>query len=206
MRTTLTFSHKVHCCHSQKDGKGLKTASPQGLFSSPFSPPSFPSPPSSSDPSLPSKELLHGHPLKLCLELRTPPGKRNWLHNRAPASSSTLHNPTPRTGTKNRFVPCMNSSLLFILVSGSRCAILTPSSAFLLCALVKNRTTSILKCENNGTDITPPCFSWMCFQRGLLPLFLSTSSTYWEPLWKMFLPVSPAYFDSTWRLHTMHSI
>ena len=24
MRTTLPFSHKVHCCHSQKDGKGLK--------------------------------------------------------------------------------------------------------------------------------------------------------------------------------------
>ena len=37
-----------------------------------------------------------------------------------------------------------------------------------------------------GTDITPPCFSSMCFQSGLLPLFLSTSSTYCEPLWKMF--------------------
>ena len=133
-------------------------------------------------------------------------GRETGSTTLAPTSSNNaFHNPTPLTGTKNRFVPCMNSSLLFILVSGSRCAIRTPSSAFLLCALVKNRTTSILKCENNGTDITPPCFSWMCFQRGLLPLFLSTSSTYWEPLWKMFLPVSPAYFDSTWRLHTMHS-
>ena len=205
MRTTLPFSHKVHCCHSQKDGKGLKTATPQGLFSSPFSP-SFPSPPSSSDPSLPSKELLRAPPpWSRGLELRTPPsweeklvalevghgglvhsdvdwmgppGKRNWLHTSAPPPTLALHNPTPRTGTKNRFVPCMNSSLLFILVSGSRCAILTPSSAFLLCALAKNCTTSILKCENIGTDITPPCFSWMCFQRGLLPLFLSTSSTY----------------------------
>ena len=34
--------------------------------------------------------------------------------------SSSPHNPTPRTGTKNRLVPCINSSLLFILVSGSR--------------------------------------------------------------------------------------
>ena len=73
-------------------------------------------------------------------------------------SNTPLHNPTPRTGIKNRFVPCVNSSLLLILVSGSRCAILTPSPAFLLCALKKNRTTSILKWENIGTEITPPCF------------------------------------------------
>ena len=77
MRTTFTFSHKVHCCHSQKDGKRLKSATPQGLFSSPFSSHSFPSPPSSSDPSLPSKELLRapplGFPWSRGLELRTPP-------------------------------------------------------------------------------------------------------------------------------------
>ena len=100
MRTTFTFSHKVHCCHSQKDGKGLKTASPQGLFSSPFSPPSFPSPPSFSDPSLPSKELLHGHPLKLGLELRTPPGKRHWLHNSGSRTRTALHIPTPEPAPK----------------------------------------------------------------------------------------------------------
>ena len=46
----------------------------------------------------------------------------------------------------------------------------------------------------------------MCFHSGLLPLFLSTSSTYCEPLWNIFFPVSPAYFDSSWRLHTIHSI
>ena len=40
-------------------------------------------------------------------------------HHHSPRSSSP-HNPTPRTGTKNRLVPCINSSLLFILVSGSR--------------------------------------------------------------------------------------
>ena len=79
-----------------------------------------------------------------------PPGKKNWFPQPPPlaaanSSDTSLHIPTPRTGTKNRLVPCMNSSLLFILVSGSRCAILTPSSAFRLCALEKNRTTSILK-------------------------------------------------------------
>ena len=148
----------------------------------------FPTPPLSSNPSL----------LKLLLQF---PLEQGHL-----LPTGIVYNPTPLTGTKNRLVPCINSSLLFILVSGSRWAILTPSSAFLLWALEKNCTTSILKCENIGTDKTPPCFSSMCFQSGLLPLFLSTSSTYCEPLWNIFFPVSPAYFDSSWRLHTMHSI
>ena len=45
-----------------KGGKRLKTWTPQGLFSFLFSPPSLPSPPSSSDPSLPSQELLRAPP------------------------------------------------------------------------------------------------------------------------------------------------
>ena len=53
---------------THKDGKGLKTSTPQGLLSSPFSPPSppsFPSPPSSSDPFL--------------AEYRTPPSPSPWF-------------------------------------------------------------------------------------------------------------------------------
>ena len=120
------------------------------------------------------------------------------------SSHSAAYNPTPRTGTKicslHKLVlaihPCFrvemrNSDALICFSSLSTC---------------KKLNTSILKCENIGTDITPPCLSSMCFQRGLLPLLLSTSSTYCEPLWKIFFPVSPAYLDSTWRLHTMHSI
>ena len=41
------------------------------------------------------------------------------------------------TGCIMMFVPCLNSSFEFILVFGSRCAILTPSFAFLLWALEK---------------------------------------------------------------------
>ena len=58
-----------------------------------------------------------------------PPGKDELVAATSATATSfdtPLHNPTPRTGTKNKLVPCMNSSLLFILVSGSRCAILTP--------------------------------------------------------------------------------
>ena len=89
-----------------------------------------------------------------------------------------IYKPTPLTGTRNRFAPCINSSLLFILVSWSRWEILTPSSAFLLWALEKNFTRSILKWEYIGTAITPPCFSTICFQRGVLPLLFSNGSEY----------------------------
>ena len=58
--------------------------------------------------------------------------KEDCTRSSSGAPQIAPHKPTPRTGTKKRFVPCINSSLLFILVSGSRWAILTPSSAFLL--------------------------------------------------------------------------
>ena len=167
MRTTFTFSQKVHCYRSQRGAKRLKTLTPQGLFSFPFSPPSPPSFPSlslSSDPSMPSKELLLAPPPKMktrvgqaLAHLVSGPGvedtsflgKKNWLHkmmalvivhndvgwmgppgkeelvaqplsrHRRHLLHTPFHNPTPLTGTKNRLVPCMNSSLLFIPVSGS---------------------------------------------------------------------------------------
>ena len=42
------------------------------------------------------------------------------------------HSPTPRLGRMVMLVPCLNSSFEFILVSGFRCEIRTPSLAFLL--------------------------------------------------------------------------
>ena len=153
------------------------------LFSSPFSPPppcSFPSPPSSSDPSLLSIELLRGHPQRKktrvgqalalylqciamgarwaaqCAEahmetcLGVGPGveetsflgkenwlnmmvvarmilsnlmlagwdhmgKENWLHQPLSRhlllSNTALHNPTPRTGTKNELVLAVHSGV-----------------------------------------------------------------------------------------------
>ena len=57
------FHFQVHCYCSQKGVNRLKTLTLQGLFPFPLSLPSFPSPPLSSDLSLPSKELLRG-PLK----------------------------------------------------------------------------------------------------------------------------------------------
>ena len=57
------FHFQVHCYCSQKGVNRLKTLTLQGLFPYPLSLPSFPSPPLSSDLSLPSKELLRG-PLK----------------------------------------------------------------------------------------------------------------------------------------------
>ena len=65
------------------------------------------------------------------LEWRPPGGPCCWYF--AP------YNPIPQTGTNKRFVPCINSSLIFTCVSVSRLAILTPSSAFLLCALKNDR-------------------------------------------------------------------
>ena len=63
------------------------------------------------------------------------------------------YTPTPLTGAIMIFVPCLNSSLEFILVFGLRCAILTPSFAFLLWALEKITVSSILRCSNISTSI-----------------------------------------------------
>ena len=103
------------------------------------------------------------------------------------------HTPTPLTGCIKMLQPCRNSSLEFILISGSRFAILTPSFAFLLCGLEKNWVNFIWKWENIGTTITPLCFSKMCFHNGECALFFSTSLTWFSPRLKRFLPVSPAY-------------
>ena len=103
-------------------------------------------------------------------------------------------------------VPCLNSSLEFILVSGLRFAILTPSFAFLLWALEKIPVSSILKCSNISTSILPPCFSLMCFQRGLSAAFFWTSATYSSPLLKRFLPDSPAYSELIKASHRMQII
>ena len=69
--------------------------------------------------------------------------------SRAATSASALllpHiTPTPLTGCIMMLVPCRNSSREFILVVGSKCAILTPSLAFLLWGFSKNWVGSILK-------------------------------------------------------------
>ena len=78
MRTTFTFSQKVHCCHSQKDGKGFKTSTPCFLpLPLHLLLPVFPRLRRPQTPSLPSIELLRapplGFPWSRGLELRTPP-------------------------------------------------------------------------------------------------------------------------------------
>ena len=70
------------------------------------------------DPLSPSQKLPDGH-LPLPLQPLSHP----------------CYSPTPLTGLIMIFVPCLNSSLEFILVSGFRCDIRTPSLAFLLCGL-----------------------------------------------------------------------
>ena len=85
--------------------------------------------------------------------------------------------PTPLTTLRQILVPCLNSSFEFSLVAGSRWAILTPSWAFLLWGCLKYCTGFIVKCKNIGMSIFPPCFSIMCFHRGLSEIFFATSRT-----------------------------
>ena len=104
-----------------------------------------------------------------------------------------LYSPTPLTGLIVMLVPCLNSSFEFILVSGFRCEIRTPSLAFLLCGLTNTPVLVMLKCSKIVISILPPCFSKMCFQSGLSAAFLLASATCSSPLQNMFFPDSPAY-------------
>ena len=76
-----------------------------------------------------------------------------------PARSVDGHTPTPLIALIVILVPWRNSSLEFILVSGSRWEILTPSLAFLLCGLKKTPVWIISKCSNKSISILPSCFS-----------------------------------------------
>ena len=107
------------------------------------------------------------------------------------------YSPTPLTGLIMIFVPCLNSSLEFILVSGFRWEILTPSLAFLLCGLTNIPVLFMLKCSKIVISILPPCFSLICFHKGLSAAFLSASATCSSPLQNRFFPDSPAYFEHT---------
>ena len=90
---------------------------------------------------------------------------------------------------------CLNSSFEFILVSGFRFEILTPSLAFLLCGLTNTPVLTMLKCSKSGIPIRPPCFSKMCFHKGLSAAFLFASATCSSPLQNIFFPDSPAYSE-----------
>ena len=57
----------------------------------------------------------------------------------------------------------------------------------------------MLKCSKIVISILPPCFSRMCFHRGLSTAFLSASAMCSSPLQKRFFPDSPAYFDTISR-------
>ena len=89
---------------------------------------------------------------------------------------SEFYSPSPLTGLIVMFVPCLNSSLEFILVTGLRFEILTPSFAFLLCGLKNTPVIAILKCSKVVISILPPCLSRMCFHKGLSAVFLWTSA------------------------------
>ena len=89
---------------------------------------------------------------------------------------SGFYSPSPLTGLIVMFVPCLNSSLEFILVTGLRFEILTPSFAFLLCGLKNTPVIAILKCSKVVISILPPCLSRMCFHKGLSAVFLWTSA------------------------------
>ena len=57
----------------------------------------------------------------------------------------------------------------------------------------------MLKCSKIVISILPPCFSRLCFYRGLSTAFLSASAMCSSPLQKRFFPDSPAYFDTISR-------
>ena len=134
-----------------------------------------------------------------------------WCHQPLPPPVACcwpppLYSPTPLTGLIAMFVPCLNSSFEFILVSGFRCEIRTPSLAFLLCGLKNTPVLFMLKCSKIGISILPPCFSLMCFHSGLSAAFLSASATCSSPLEKRFFPDSPAYFEQTFCAHKLQVI
>ena len=70
-------------------------------------------------------------------------------------SATPPQTPNPLTGLIVILVPCRNSSLEFILVSGFRCEIRTPSFAFLLCGFRNVPFKLISKCSNGVTSILP---------------------------------------------------
>ena len=115
------------------------------------------------EPLLAENSLFFGH---CCTWTRT---LHPWLKRTA------CHTPTPLIALIIILVPWRNSSLEFILVSGSRCDILTPSLAFLLCGLKKIPVWIISKCSNISISILPSCFSIICFQRGFSFAFFSQS-------------------------------
>ena len=127
------------------------------------------------------------------------------------ASSRCRHSPltqtpTPLTGLIVMLVPCLNSSLEFILVSGFRFEILTPSFAFLLCGLKNTPVFAMLKCSKVVISILPPCLSIICFHNGLSAALLWTSAIWSSPLQKQFFPVSPAYSALTVSSHRLQVI
>ena len=70
-------------------------------------------------------------------------------------SLADAQTPNPRTALIMILVPCRNSSLEFILVSGFKFEIRTPSSAFLLCGFRNIPFKLISKCSNGVTSILP---------------------------------------------------
>ena len=154
---------------------------------------SYPIPPSSSGPNMPSplqpmsSTLAKLRPLRLheamvaaegCLLWLCKPSKPaedtsflvretalkttslpSKLSRRLVTHTSTSQTPTPLIALIIMLVPWRNSSLEFILVSGSRWEILTPSLAFLLCGLKKTPVWIISKCSNKSISILPSCFS-----------------------------------------------
>ena len=70
-------------------------------------------------------------------------------------SDADAQTPNPLTALIMILVPCRNSSLEFILVSGFKCEIRTPSSAFLLCGFRNVPFKLISKCSNGVTSILP---------------------------------------------------
>ena len=98
-----------------------------------------------------------------------------WMVTRL-AWMVTTHSPTPLTGLMVILVPCLNSSLEFIRVSGLRCEIRTPSLAFLLCGLTNTPVLLMLKCSKIEIASLPSCLSRICFQRGLSAALLLLSA------------------------------
>ena len=125
------------------------------------------------------------------------PGDKDCIDDDLPrASSAEGHTPTPLIALIIMLVPWRNSSPEFILVSGSRWEILTPSLAFLLCGLKKTPVWTISKWSNVSISIVPSCFSMMCFQSGFSFVLFSQSVRCSPPLKYKIRPVSPAHFDN----------
>ena len=80
------------------------------------------------------------------------PSATSVTHTLSLADAQT---PNPLTALITILVPCRNSSLEFILVSGFKFEIRTPSSAFPLCGFRNVPFKLISECSNGVTSILP---------------------------------------------------